>query len=923
MIELLAPAGSREALTAAVESGADAVYLAGNMFGARAYADNFDETGMKEAIRFAHLRGVHVHVTVNTIVDNHELPELQKYLRFLYEAGADAVLVQDLGVARLLRETVPQLPMHASTQMTVHNLDGVKALEALGFARVVLSREVTLEAVRHICAHAKAEIEVFVHGALCVCYSGQCLMSSMIGGRSGNRGRCAQPCRLPYTLVDEKDNDLLGERAGKYLLSPRDLNTINLLPQLLEAGVSSLKIEGRMKRPEYVAVAVGCYRRAVDSYLAGSFCVPPEDSRALAQIFNRDFTTAYLEKKQGRNMMSDKRPNNRGLMLGRVQEYHRLSEDGGQVVVKLAAEVREGDQVDFWVKAGGRVTATVQDLQLTADMSGTIGRADKIGRLDQTGKNDKIGEIGKTGKIGKIGKSAMNTANGVKDWKSGSAAAAGDTVAFMIKGRVFAGDRVFKVYDAALMEAARAMYNTGAPVRRIGVRAVVKAAVGQPLYIVMEDEDGSRSEAATEYIGQEAVKRPLTREAVVRQINRLGSSIFALKDFARDLTVEISGNVMVPVSEINEARRKCVEGLTAARLAAFAKEAAKAGEAAAIAVKAGVENFSRKAVGCKDMDGGKIDAVAIAAAEAGRIKGNGKDTTGRAKAGITVVADDLARLSAALDGGADRIVFGGESYSHEAVTLPMYSMAVKLAHTAGAAVIFNTPRIIRDSELPDFHKLLSAVDKYGADGVNVHNIGALYAAKNMTGLSVETDYSLISYNLETLKHLRELGVSRAVLSPELNMTQLAELAAQAPVPVECIVDGTMELMVSEYCCTGSFLGRLDTGSCGAPCGSGKKFFLKDRKEIKFPLIMDQYCHMHLLNSSRLSMLPHAMKLSAMGISGLRIDGRYMEAGQLKKTVQNYKKYMSYPAELDEGTENALRQMEGDNITRGHYFRGVL
>lgn len=837
MIELLAPAGSREALTAAVESGADAVYLAGNMFGARAYADNFDEAGMKEAIHFAHLRGVHVHVTVNTIVDNHELPELQKYLRFLYEAGADAVLVQDLGVARLVRETVPRLPMHASTQMTVHNLDGVKALEALGFARVVLSREVTLEAVRHICAQARAEIEVFVHGALCVCYSGQCLMSSMIGGRSGNRGRCAQPCRLPYTLVDEKDHDLLGEGAGKYLLSPRDLNTIHLLPQLLEAGVSSLKIEGRMKRPEYVVVAVGCYRRAVDSYLAGSFCVPPEDSRALAQIFNRDFTTAYLEKKQGRNMMSDKRPNNRGLMLGRVQEYHRLSEEGGQVVVKLAADIREGDQVDFWVKAGGRVTATVQDLQM--------------------------------------------------------AAAAGDTVAFTIKGRVFAGDRVFKVYDAALMEAAKAMYNTGAPVRRIGVKAVVKAAVGQLLHIVMEDEDGNRSEAATDFIGQEAVKRPLTRETVARQIDRLGSSIFILKDLARDLTMEISGNVMVPVSEINEARRKCVEGLTSARLAAFEKEVARAGEAAAIAVKAGC------------------------------IKGDGKDIAGRAKTGITVVADDLAKLSAALDGGADRIVFGGESYSHEAVTLPMYNMAVKLAHTAGAAVIFNTPRIIRDSELPDFHKWLSAVDKYGADGINVHNIGALYAARAMTALPVETDYSLISYNLEALKHLRELGVSRAVLSPELNMTQLAELAAQAPVPVECIVDGTMELMVSEYCCTGSFLGRLDTGSCGAPCGSGKKFFLKDRKEIKFPLIMDQYCHMHLLNSSRLSMLPHAMKLSAMGVSGLRIDGRYMEAGQLKKTVQNYKKYMSYPAEPDEGTENALRQMEGDNITRGHYFRGVL
>ena len=191
MVELLAPAGSKEALIAAIESGANAIYLAGNMFGARAYADNFDEEGMREAIRIAHLRNVLINVTVNTLVDDQELPQLAEYLRFLYEAGADAILVQDLGVAKLARELVPDLPLHASTQMTVHNLDGVLALEKMGFTRVVLSREVSLETIKHIIANCKVEIEVFIHGALCVCYSGQCLMSSMIGGRSGNRGRCA------------------------------------------------------------------------------------------------------------------------------------------------------------------------------------------------------------------------------------------------------------------------------------------------------------------------------------------------------------------------------------------------------------------------------------------------------------------------------------------------------------------------------------------------------------------------------------------------------------------------------------------------------------------------------------------------------------------------------------------------------------
>ena len=220
MVELLAPAGTREALIAAVESGADAVYLAGDRFGARAYASNFAADGLRWAVHFAHLRGVRINVTVNTIVGDSELAALQDYLRLLAELEVDAVLVQDLGVAKLAHDMVPQLPLHASTQMSVHNLAGVEALAALGFTRVVLAREVPLADIRKICAASPIEIEVFMHGALCVCYSGQCLMSSMIGGRSGNRGRCAQPCRLPYTLVDEQGQDVLGEKAGQYLLSP-------------------------------------------------------------------------------------------------------------------------------------------------------------------------------------------------------------------------------------------------------------------------------------------------------------------------------------------------------------------------------------------------------------------------------------------------------------------------------------------------------------------------------------------------------------------------------------------------------------------------------------------------------------------------------------------------------------------------------
>lgn len=834
MVELLAPAGSREALLAAIENGANAVYLAGNMFGARAYADNFDEDGMREAIRLAHLKGVQIHVTVNTIVDDQELSALTDYLRFLYEAGADAILVQDMGVAKLAQQVIPDMPLHASTQMSVHNLDGVLELERMGFSRVVLSRELTLEAIRYIIANCHVEIEVFTHGALCVCYSGQCLMSSIIGGRSGNRGRCAQPCRLPYTLVDERDKDLLGASAGKYLLSPRDINTIELLPQLIEAGVSSLKIEGRMKRPEYVAIVAGTYRQAIDSYYKGSFFVSEENKRALAQIFNRDFTTAYLEKKQGRNMMSDKRPNNRGIMLGRVSSYNR---DTSMVTMKLSDNLAIGDQVDFWVKVGGRVTATIREINLV-----------------KGGKNRNTVAV--------------------------EAGFSGQMVEFPVDSPVFEHDRVFKVYDARLMEWAKESYSTGAAVNRVKVNGVVKAAIGKPLIVELMDAEGNAGCGETEFMGQEAMKRPLTEETVRKQISRLGTTVFELDI----LECHIDGNVMVPVSEINEARRKAVEQLEQHRLSRYQRP--------------------------------QLGAVKTAAQL--------PVCTPTGKTGIMAVVDSLEKVRASLDAGADWIVFGGESYSHEAITNDQYQKAVSMVHRSGKKIAFNTPRIIRQAQENAFHSWLKQVEKYGPDAINVHNIGTLSAVKKLTDLRLHTDYSFISYNRETLNSLSQLGVDGVTLSPELNMGQIKALAENSPVPLYCIVDGNLELMVSEYCCTGSFLGDLHTGQCSAPCvTSGKRFFIKDRKEVKFPLVMDQYCHMHLLNGKRLSMLPHSMKFREMGISQLRIEGRYMEAAQLKKTIENYKRYVEYSAELDEAEKAKAEKLEGSNITRGHYFRGVL
>ena len=249
-VELLAPVGSFEALKAAVQNGANAVYLGGKDFGARASANNFDRDELKEAVKYAHIRGVQVFVTTNTLRKENEIEDFLEYAKFLYDIDVDAIILQDIGMARLIKRELPDFELHASTQMVAHSLEDVKYLESVGFDRVVLAREVTVEEIKYICDNCKADIEVFVHGALCVCYSGQCLMSSMIGNRSGNRGRCAQPCRQKYTMIDISTGEEI-HNNGDYLLSTKDLNTIEEIDKIIDTGVLSLKIEGRMKKPGY------------------------------------------------------------------------------------------------------------------------------------------------------------------------------------------------------------------------------------------------------------------------------------------------------------------------------------------------------------------------------------------------------------------------------------------------------------------------------------------------------------------------------------------------------------------------------------------------------------------------------------------------------------------------------------------------
>ena len=338
-IEILSPAGSYDSLKAAIAAGADAVYVGGNRFGARAYADNLSEDQLLEAIDYVHLHGRKLYLTINTLLKEKELKEdLYNYLLPYYRQGLDAVIVQDMGVLRFVREQFPDLPVHASTQMTITNVLGAKLLEELGVERVVTARELQLGEIREIAENTHLEIESFVHGALCYCYSGQCLYSSLIGGRSGNRGQCAQPCRLPYKVGDGKET--------QYVLSLKDICTLEYIPQLMEAGINSFKIEGRMKKPEYVALVTAMYRKYVDLYLAKGkegFSVSLKDRQQLMDLYNiGGFHSGYYETKNGREMVSLTRPNHAGVPALRVVRI-----DGKRVTAIALTDIHKGDVIEL------------------------------------------------------------------------------------------------------------------------------------------------------------------------------------------------------------------------------------------------------------------------------------------------------------------------------------------------------------------------------------------------------------------------------------------------------------------------------------------------------------------------------------------------------------------------------------------------
>ena len=497
-MEILAPAGNREALDRAATAGADAVYLGAAAFNARAGAGNFGPEALREAIRYAHLRHIRVYVTVNTLVKDSELADIRQLLGQLREMKADGILVQDAGVLRMAEREFPELRIHASTQMAIHNAAGVRWCAKHGMTRVVLARECGLEEIR-ACAQVGPEIEVFGHGAQCVAVSGLCLFSSMVGGRSGNRGRCAQPCRMEYRFRG---------KAGAWL-SPRDNCLRNDLPALAEAGAASLKIEGRLKRPEYAEIVTESYRRGEDGRQSGGFRpADREEETALRQIFNRgDFMRGYALGCEDAGVIDPAHVNHRGVEIGRVEEAR-----GNLARVRLTANLHDGD--------GLRIVPGPHDRK---DAPGPDGRGKKQ-RDVSGGKPRDEAELIYAG----------------KDTEAGDMA----TLRLREGLGVFPGDRVFRLTDERQLRAAREKQASPIPVEMI-----LKAWPGQPLTLTVSDGESIVTVAGEETAPAES--RAADEDSLRRSLGKTGGTGFS----AQSIRVETAG-AFVPVSALNALRRQ-------------------------------------------------------------------------------------------------------------------------------------------------------------------------------------------------------------------------------------------------------------------------------------------------------------------------------------------------------------------------------
>lgn len=498
-VELLAPAGDINSLRAAIEAGCDAVYLGGKQFGARAYSNNFTKEDLVEAIKLCHLYGVKVYVTCNTIIYENEVPDFLDYVRFLHQNNVDAILIQDLGMLDLVHKKFPNLEIHSSTQMHIHNLDDVKLMERLGIKRVVLARETSITAIKNIKTHSNIDLEIFVHGSLCISYSGECLMSSLIGGRSGNRGMCAGTCRLPYNVLS---NHKIINKNEPYPLSTKDLNSLENLEELLNTGITSLKIEGRMKSSDYVYCVVKLYRQAIDSYYKyGKVIINESILHDLKIIFNRGYTKGFLFNTDIHDFINGKRPNHEGVEVGTIIACKK----------KIA----------------------------TIKLSDTINIGDGIRILGEHEQGLIVNDFYIDNKLRKK-------------------ASSGDIITIKVHEAVKPNSKVLLTNSRIIHENIEETLKLNP--RKVPISLKLTAKLDRPL--TLEVSDSKNIIILKDNIVEEASNLPTTKETLTEKLSKVGNTIYKLEN----ITLECDNNIFIPLKNLNELRRNALEQLNEKRL---------------------------------------------------------------------------------------------------------------------------------------------------------------------------------------------------------------------------------------------------------------------------------------------------------------------------------------------------------------------
>lgn len=825
-VELLAPASGMEAVRGAVYAGADAVYTGGARFGARAYADNLVEEELLSAIDFVHLHGKQLYLTVNTLLKERELEHsLTEYLMPYYRHGLDAVIVQDIGVFQAVKENFPDLPVHVSTQAVVTGKNSAAMWERLGASRIVTARELSLEEIQIIRENTSIEIESFVHGALCYCYSGQCLFSSFLGGRSGNRGRCAQPCRLPYELTDEKGNVLSKEEGKKkdtYLLSPKDMCTLDILPDIIEAGVFSLKIEGRMKRAEYTAGVTEIYRKYIDIYMAckeaaikqgeeqpslsrikEQYHVSQEDKQRLMDLYNRgNFHSGYYVMHNGTEMMSMERPNHNGVWAGTMKKGKK------GYSMKSQIELHRQDVLEF------------------------RGVADK---QKKSGSLELIIE---------------------RDVKSAEIYVLPDKYAFLLGKRQSV--EVCRTKNAQLLQELYKKYIQDG--KQIAINGSVHVTEGRPLELTIWQTDMEQKVMSTPDKGVQAItvtgdiveaarKQPAQQDDIRKQTAKTGNTPFRFEQ----LEVELQGNCFVSVKALNQLRRKALESLETAITQSYRREVAVCKK------NTGEESFASK----PDMQSGQT-----------------------LKAGYPnchVSVEELKQLPPVLAfERADIISVSIHAFFDDYGKI---NQIKEQCHQAGKKFYLVLPHIwrkaVEEKIAMHMQEILQEID-----GIVVKNMEVLsFVNSYHPTVDVVLDYTSYTMNVRAARAWREAGATTLTLPVELNKGELQalinkqEIENKQPVFWEMIVYGHLPMMVSAQCPV-----KNTTGCQKKPVMTS----LKDRKgSCHYVKNYCDTCYTVIYNSEPLVLTDLQDELQRMNICSHRLLFTVETEEEIKQVLAMY------------------------------------